>query len=345
MDDHDVAVSAPAAKMMTVPASPGRRDIQGRPDVRGGSSAWAGTYPFEVGDEIVTGWHSHDLHQLEHAFEGVAQVETATARYLLPPQQAIWIPAGVAHCTTLTRVRTISAFFEPAPGGDPPGQVRVLSASPLIREMLRYARRWPIGRRTVDPAADVFFQAMLDLIGEALDTDPPLRLPTSQHPLVSAVMQFTADNLAWVTLSDACAATGTSERSLRRAFAADTGLSWRQYLLQSRLLRAMALLAQPEPTVLAIATSVGFASMSGFTRAFRHFTGETPSAYRQRVLPSRPPAAGRRRPLGCCYGRRDARTDNRRPEVSPGGRGPGPGSGRGPGRRGRPSRRDLRHRR
>jgi AraC-like DNA-binding protein len=107
-------------------------------------------------------------------------------------------------------------------------------------------------------------------------------------------MRFTNDNLGWVTLRDACAATGTSERSLRRAFAADTGLPWRDYLRQSRLLRAMALLAQPEPTVLAIATSVGFASMSGFTRAFRRYAGETPSAYRQRVLPPRPRSTGAR---------------------------------------------------
>ena len=45
----------------------------------------AGTYRLEVGDEGITGWHSHDRHQLEYAFEGVAQVETETARYLLPP--------------------------------------------------------------------------------------------------------------------------------------------------------------------------------------------------------------------------------------------------------------------
>jgi transcriptional regulator GlxA family with amidase domain len=87
---------------------------------------------------------------------------------------------------------------------------------------------------------------------------------------------------------------GTSERSLRRAFVAETGMSWRQYLLESRLLQAMALLAQPEPNLLAVATEVGFESMSGFARAFHRYSGETPMAYRQRVLPPRPPAAQRR---------------------------------------------------
>jgi transcriptional regulator GlxA family with amidase domain len=84
-----------------------------------------------------------------------------------------------------------------------------------------------------------------------------------------------------------CAAVSVSERTLRRAFLARTGMSWREYLLQARLLRAMALLSQPESTVLAIATDVGFASMSGFSRAFARFTGETPLRYRQRVISSR----------------------------------------------------------
>jgi AraC-like DNA-binding protein len=46
----------------------------------------------------------------------------------------------------------------------------------------------------------------------------------------------------------------------------------------------MALLAQPQPNVLAVAMTVGFDSLSGFTRAFRRHTGETPLAYRQRIF-------------------------------------------------------------
>jgi AraC-like DNA-binding protein len=74
--------------------------------------------------------------------------------------------------------------------------------------------------------------------------------------------------------------------TLRRAFEAQAGMPWRQYVLQARLLRAMALLSEPGPTVLAIAAEAGFASLSGFTRAFRRLTGETPMAYRQRVMRS-----------------------------------------------------------
>jgi AraC-like DNA-binding protein/mannose-6-phosphate isomerase-like protein (cupin superfamily) len=274
-----VTVSASLAKEVTVPAK------LGRVDVRGDSRSLAGSYSFEVGQETVTGWHSHDLHQLEYAFEGVAQVETTTVRYLLPPQQAVWIPAGVEHCTTLTRVRTASVFFDPAFGIQPGERVRILAVSPVMREMILYARRWPIGRPSRDRIGDRFFAALGDLVEDSLDQELPLRLPTSQHPLVAAAMNYTNANLAHVTATDVCAAIGTSERSLRRTFASESGMSWHQYLLESRLLRAMALLAEPGPNVLAVATAVGFESMSGFARAFRRYTGETPLGYRRRVMP------------------------------------------------------------
>ena len=99
----------------------------------------AGTYSLELGDEVMTGWHSHEFHQLEYAVEGVAEVETATARYLLPPRQALWIPAGVEHSSTLTHVKAVSVFFHPAmdlPAGD---RVRILAVAPLLREMILYA--------------------------------------------------------------------------------------------------------------------------------------------------------------------------------------------------------------
>jgi len=273
-----VTVSASVAKEVTLPAKLGRFDV------RGDSRVLAGSYTFEIEEKTVTGWHTHDLHQLEYAFEGVAQVETLTARYLLPPQQAVWIPAGVEHCTTLSRVRTSSVFFDPASGIQAGDRVRILAVSPLMREMILHARRWPISRSARDQISDRFFAALGDLIYDSLDQELPLRIPTSRHPLVAAAMHYTNLHLSHVTLSELCVAIGASERSLRRAFVAECGLSWRQYLLESRLLRAMAHLAEPGPNVLGVATAVGFESMSGFARAFRRYTGETPLAYRRRVI-------------------------------------------------------------
>lgn len=132
---------------------------------------------------------------------------------------------------------------------------------------------------------DAFFDALAYLVVEWLDHETPLCLPTTSDPLVAAAMAYTNEHLADVSLPEVCAAVGTSERSLRRAFVAATAMSWRRYLLESRLLKAMALLAQDgqNQNVLAIALAVGFQSVSAFTRAFGQYAGESPTAYRQRV--------------------------------------------------------------
>ena len=245
----------------------------------------AGTYAYE-GEDLVTGWHSHDLHQVEYAFEGVVEVETEAARYLLPPQQALWIPAGLHHQTTIMRAKTVSVFFAPDMISTGDLRARVLAAAPVIREMILYGSRWPIGRTSSDELADSFFDTLASLVVEWLDHEAPLSLPTSRDPVISAVMTYTATNLETVQVSGLCHSVGLSERTLRRRFQADTGMTWRSYLLESRLLRSMALLVEPGSSVLDVATSVGFDSVSAFTRAFKRHTGETPSEYRRRVTTS-----------------------------------------------------------
>jgi AraC-like DNA-binding protein len=257
----------------------------GAVDMRAGAPVRAGTFVYD-GPDVTTGWHSHDMHQIEYAFEGVAEVETATTHHLLPPQQAVWIPAGLAHRTTLKRVRSGAVFFDPAmvPGaGD---RVRILAATPLLREMILFATRWPIDRPTTDRVGDVYFEALAELVAEWLEHEAPLSLPTSTDPLVRAVMDYTNAHLDDVTVARVCAAVGVSERGLRRKFGSVTGLTWREYLLQSRLLRAMALLAEPGRSVVDVSTAVGFESVSAFTRAFGRLTGETPTTYRRRATPA-----------------------------------------------------------
>ena len=183
---------------------------------KAGAQGRAGTYSMSLGDEVVTGWHSHDLHQLVYALEGVADVETETARYLLPPQQAVWIPAGVVHCTTLTRANVMTVVFDPAMGLAAGDRVRILAAAPVIREMIRYAHRWPFSRTLSDPLADSFFDVLGRLVIEWFEHEMPLCLPTTSDPLVAAAMDFTNQHLADVSLADVCAAVGASERSLRR---------------------------------------------------------------------------------------------------------------------------------
>jgi AraC-like DNA-binding protein len=272
---------------VTVSASSARKPTEtvkrGVVDMRRGGQGLGGSYAHDDG-ELVTGWHSHDLHQIEYAINGVIEVETAAAHYLLPPQQAAWIPAGLEHTTTMNAtVRSITVLFDPELIAQPGDRARILAVPPLIREMMIYARRWPIVGAEPDPTADGFFRTLGHLVAEALDHEAPLSLPTATDPIVAAAAAYTQEHLDAVTADEVSRAVGVSERTLRRQFRATLGLSWRDYLLRARLLRAMALLAEPGPSVLEVSTTVGFDSASAFARAFAERCGQSPSAYRRRV--------------------------------------------------------------
>ena len=137
-------------------------------ELRRGGHALGGSYLYQ-GDGLITGWHSHEVHQIEYAIGGVVEVETASAHYLLPPQQAAWIPAGLEHQATMNPdVRTVAVMFDRelvADGGD---RARILAVSPLIREMMIYGLRWPIDRPEGDAVSDAFFRTLANLVVEAL---------------------------------------------------------------------------------------------------------------------------------------------------------------------------------
>lgn len=276
-----MTVSAQSARGLAEPANVARVEL------RRGGPVLAGSYLYE-GDLLVTGWHVHDVHQIEYAIGGVVEVETAAGHYLLPPQQAAWIPAGLQHQATMNpSVKTLAVMFDPAVIPDAGDRARILAVSPLLREMLLYALRWPIdrGAGAADEArvSDSFFLTLANLVSEALDHEAPLSLPMSEEPVVAAAMAYTKDHLQSVSLDEVCRAVAVSERTLRRLFQSEVGLSWRTYLLHARMLRAMALLAAPGQSVQQTASAVGFDSMGSFTRAFAQFCGETPSSYRRRV--------------------------------------------------------------
>jgi quercetin dioxygenase-like cupin family protein len=147
--------------------------------MRTASAVRAGTFCFEGGG-IDTRWHSHDLHQIEYALAGTVEVETSAGRYLLPPQQAAWVPAGLEHRTRIARsVRTVSVFFEHALVPAPGAAIRIIGVTPVVREMIRHGIRWPIDRRNPDDRADAYFTTLADLVVDCLDHEAPLHLPVS----------------------------------------------------------------------------------------------------------------------------------------------------------------------
>lgn len=94
------------------------------------------------------------------------------------------------------------------------------------------------------------------------------------------------DGQQMATLAELAELCRLSVRQLTRGFRISRGCSIGDHMARMRLDSAKRLLAA-DKSVKAIAYSLGFASPSSFSYAFRRAVGETPRQFRQRALPAR----------------------------------------------------------
>lgn len=236
---------------------------------------------YRDGADIDVQWHFHDMHQLSYAFEGAVEVESTRGRHLIPKQLAAWIPAGAPHCTSIHGIRWVSVFFTPDMVDDSEQRVRTVTVSPLMREMMREAMRWPIG--AADNALRTsFFATMAKLCAEWITREAHLFLPTSKDPRVRRALDYTAQHMD-LKIADVSRYANISARSLSRHIKAETGMTWEEYRHRSRLLQAISLLSETTEPIREIAARCGFESPSAFAKVFREAMGEAPSDYRIRI--------------------------------------------------------------
>lgn len=87
----------------------------------------------------------------------------------------------------------------------------------------------------------------------------------------------------FLTLDEAAKALSLSARTLKRRLA-DEGTDFSTLLDEQRRERALLLLQSAEHSVEAVAERVGYSDVANFTRAFRRWTGTTPTAYRRAAV-------------------------------------------------------------
>ncbi len=221
--------------------------------------------------------HSHPRAQLVYAAEGVVIVTAEEGTWVAPPQRAVWILAGLAHATKMNGpVRFRTLFIDPKASPGLPATCTVVTVSPLLRELILRAMALP----TLYDEGGAEGRLMAVILDEvrALPVTP-LHLPSARDPRLLRVTESLLANPgdgrtidAWAELA------GASGRTLNRLFLKDTGMSFRDWRQQLRLLEAIAWLAEGRP-VTTIALDLGYQSPSAFIATFRRVLGTTPAHY------------------------------------------------------------------
>ncbi|MCB1745018.1 MAG: helix-turn-helix transcriptional regulator [Gammaproteobacteria bacterium] len=222
--------------------------------------------------------HHHRRAQLVHASHGLMTVTTDSGAFVVPPEQAVWVPGGVQHrIEAHGQVAMRTLYIEPDALPELPADVRVFYVSPLLRELVVAAVA--IAPHDFGPGSrgERLIGVILDEL-RAMRT-APLALPMPSDPrLQPIVAALVADPADTRTLAEWTPSTGASERTLMRLFQAQTGMSFREWRGQCRLLRALELLASGAP-VTTVALELGYESTSAFIAMFRRRLGVTPTRY------------------------------------------------------------------
>ncbi|TCW19347.1 helix-turn-helix transcriptional regulator [Dietzia cinnamea] len=219
--------------------------------------------------------HSHPTHELLWNRAGASTATIGARTWTITPSVGLWIPAGVLHSATApagTWYRT--AHVDPRTDSPLPGGPVAVEMTPLLTLLLE---------RLVDQSLEARSRELTEqMVFDLLEPSPHALLvqrPGSEllRPIVTALEASPGDTRS---LTEWAARLGVSERTITRAFRADTGLSFGAWQAVFRAQQA-ALLMGRGMTVDVVAARVGYSSASAFGAAFRRTTGLTPGRFRE----------------------------------------------------------------
>jgi AraC-like DNA-binding protein len=221
--------------------------------------------------------HAHHWHQLVYAVDGTLTVSADRKTFIVSPDQAVWLPTGVAHSVgSLLGAAFRSLWIADEAGRAFPASPTVLAVSPLLRAPIVEAAAID-GQRIADGYAARIAGMILDQLERASKLSAALPWPRDSR-LLALCEALYLDPSDERTAEDWASALGMSSRTLTRRFEAELGSTLRSWKRRLRLFRAIELLGSGM-SVTATALELGYGSASAFIFAFRSEFGCSPRAY------------------------------------------------------------------
>lgn len=231
-------------------------------------------------DEYPAGFvdpmHRHDHVQILYASSGVMAVRTPDVSFVVPPQRAVWLPAGTDHevaCRGPVSLRTL--YLNPEIGSND-SACRVFEVSHFLKALILETVDFPA---LYDPEGREgrIIELLLQEIARMPNAPYHVDMPTDRRLLrvCNAILANPSDPR---DIDDWAKLAGMGRRTFTRAFKHETGMGlavWRQ---QVRLMEALSLLAAGA-SITQVAYDVGYESPSGFAAMFRRTFGVAPSQY------------------------------------------------------------------
>lgn len=229
----------------------------------------------------VAGWelafHSHERDQLMMSVAGVGLCEADGAVWLVPPQAAIFVPAGVEHRVAVAgKIEGYAVFIVADENRALPRRTCTITASPLLRELIIRSAQF-----TVTSSPGGVESRVMALLLDEVEAAPTggLHLPMPSDPRLRAIFQSMMTSPAdRGNMQSWSKRAGLSERSFARMIAAQTGMSFGRWRQRLNIILALQWMATGT-TVESVAFDLGYENVGSFITMFRKAMGASPARY------------------------------------------------------------------
>lgn len=229
---------------------------------------------FGPGDTIPP--HAHARDQVLYAIEGVMRVATGREAFIVPPDRALYVPAGLEHGVAMRgKVEMRTLYIQPGAAPGLPDLCTVLEISSLLRSLILALLEEPV-QYDEEGRGGLLAGLILDELARANHLQ--LVIPMPRDARLKRLCKALLENPARTeTLDEWAQEAGASPRTLSRLFSQEVGLSFTHWRQRVRFHNAMEAIVRGE-AIGQVARANGYDSASAFSAAFKKAMGIAPSS-------------------------------------------------------------------
>ncbi len=226
-------------------------------------------------DGFVIAQHDHERDQLLYAKSGIMRLRTDHQAWIVPPDVAVYIPAGIGHSVSMQGSVDMRTLYIDATKIQKPAQtLSVVAISGLLRALILALSEEPVDY-DIKGRGGLMAQLIEMEINNAPDLSLNIPLPKDAR-LQRVCGALLADPADRRTLDGWSHVAGASTRTLARLFELDLGMSFSHWRRRVRFHSALEALARGTAVAI-VAGRHGYRSTSAFSAAFRSEMGASPS--------------------------------------------------------------------
>lgn len=220
--------------------------------------------------------HSHKKGQLVVASHGSVMCRAPGGLWIVPPQGAVWIPAGVLHSNCVSDYGKVYVVFIDPKASNLPSTCCTFTISSLVRELIHRLAVFPplypvegptsrLGRVLLDELVQISTEEMY----LPISTDSRL-----QH-LAATLLNNPGDRS---TVQELAARYAMSERTFARLVLKETGMTFGRWRQRLHILVALQRLSAGS-SVQTVSVDLGYETPSAFITMFKKTMGNSPRRF------------------------------------------------------------------